>query len=76
MRNFLSRHQMKRTLNMFQTEWYTMQQNGTIPADSETVDDAYSRNRQARPLFTFHTATHTRGSWKTRSCVSRSRWRR
>ena len=58
-RNFLSRHRMAKTLHCFQTEWYTMDQKGLVPAESEIIDDAYTRNSQVSYfLFMAHMRAH------------------
>ena len=44
-RNFLVRMEMHKTLDMFQCEWYELQQKGTIREDYSTdVPDVYTQN--------------------------------
>jgi WD40 repeat protein len=45
-RNFLMKNGMKRTLEMFQTEWYEMVQSGKLKdSELQVVPDDYSRNQ-------------------------------
>eukprot|EP00747_Dinoflagellata_sp_TGD_P164162 gnl/TRDRNA2_/TRDRNA2_183706_c0_seq1.p1 gnl/TRDRNA2_/TRDRNA2_183706_c0~~gnl/TRDRNA2_/TRDRNA2_183706_c0_seq1.p1 ORF type:complete len:601 (+),score=136.66 gnl/TRDRNA2_/TRDRNA2_183706_c0_seq1:64-1803(+) len=45
-RNFLMKHNMKRSLDSFQTEWYEMQTSGAFRgSEIEVVPDIYTRNQ-------------------------------